>query len=347
MKLQVKVHEFNKETNKLTLSMKSSGSQDVSVLGGIAHNKWLEGVVQKVLNFGLIVRPAGYDVTGMVHQSQIPRALITALKKRVTVTPGQNKSDVESLFHEGDVIKMRVQSFSAETGKIELSMQPQSQSEDDDDDYVVEGRETEEEAEEAEREAREQADDSLSNYDPEELLLWWNGQAYHKTHDNDHTAIVDEELEVVNESEDIVEGTWRRLFEIDMREDEADFSSKATEMDQKELDEEIGELSGLDADMIDSIGFGSEYKRNKVGAFVSLNALPEEWKNQLNFIKELDTEENQKQKGLRAGKAGEAIELNALVQKMEQDALDAMQNRQARMTQRSEAAPVESAPAAE
>ena len=99
--------------------------------------------------------------------------------------------------------------------------------------------------------------------------------------------------------------------------------------------------------MIDSIGFGSEYKRNKVGAFVSLNALPEEWKNQLNFIKELDTEENQKQKGLRAGKAGEAIELNALVQKMEQDALDAMQNRQARMTQRSEAAPVESAPAAE
>jgi predicted RNA-binding protein with RPS1 domain len=324
--------------------MKSSGSQDVSVLCVIPHNKWIQGVVQKVLAFGLIVRPAGYYVTGMVHQSQIPRGLINALRKRVTIIPGQNKSDVENFFHEGDVIKMRVQSVSTDSNKIELSMQPISQSEEDDDDYVVEGRETDEEAEEAEREAREREDDSISNYDPEALLLWWNGEAYHKIIDEAELAAVDEELEVVNESEDIVEGTWRRLFEIDMREDEADFSSKATELDLKEQDEEIGELSGLDNDMIDSIGFGTEYKRNKLGAFVSLNSLPEEWKNQLNFIKELDTEETQKQKGLRAGKAGETIELNSLVQKMEKDAQDALQSRQARNTRQE--APAEAAPAA-
>ena len=211
MKLQVKVHEYNTETNKLTLTMKSSSTQDVSVLSGIPHDKWIQGVVQKVINFGLIVRPAGYDVTGMVHQSQIPRALTSALKRRVSTTPvpGQNKSDVEMLFQEGDVIKMRVQSVNTDANKIELTMQQYMASEDeddDDDDYIVEGRETDEEAEEAEREARDNDDDSTSHYDPESLLLWWKGAAYVK--DVAGVAAVDEELEVVNESEDIVEGMY-------------------------------------------------------------------------------------------------------------------------------------------
>ena len=43
---------------------------------------------------------------------------------------------------------------------------------------------------------------------------------------------------------DIVEGTWRRMFELDMREDAADFSSKVIENELKELAEEIGELNG-------------------------------------------------------------------------------------------------------
>ena len=40
---------------------------------------------------------------------------------------------------------------------------------------------------------------------------------------------VDEEAAVLNESPAIVEGTWRRLFEVDMREDAADFSTKILE----------------------------------------------------------------------------------------------------------------------
>jgi len=40
---------------------------------------------------------------------------------------------------------------------------------------------------------------------------------------------VDEEAAVINESSSIVEGTWRRMFELDMREDAADFSSKVVE----------------------------------------------------------------------------------------------------------------------
>ena len=35
------------------------------------------------------------------------------------------------------------------------------------------------------------------------------------------------------------EGTWRRLFEIDLRADEADYSAKAVELDLKEIEEEI------------------------------------------------------------------------------------------------------------
>lgn len=42
-------------------------------------------------------------------------------------------------------------------------------------------------------------------------------------------AVEDEEVTIVNESPSIVEGTWRRMFELDMREDAADFSSKILE----------------------------------------------------------------------------------------------------------------------
>ena len=46
------------------------------------------------------------------------------------------------------------------------------------------------------------------------------------------TEAKDEEAEVINESPAIVEGTWRRMFEVDMREDAADFSSKILEAGQ-------------------------------------------------------------------------------------------------------------------
>jgi ribosomal protein S1 len=62
-KIVVKIHEYNPDNKKLTLTMKFT-SQDVSVLKDIPHDKYIQGVVQKVMNFGLIVRPAGYDVTG-------------------------------------------------------------------------------------------------------------------------------------------------------------------------------------------------------------------------------------------------------------------------------------------
>jgi hypothetical protein len=45
--------------------------------------------------------------------------------------------------------------------------------------------------------------------------LWWRGEPYVKSSLLENA--VDEEIDVLNESKDIVEGTWRRMFEIDLR----------------------------------------------------------------------------------------------------------------------------------
>lgn len=331
-RVAVRVSEFNTETKKLTLTMKFS-SQDVSAVAKISHEKYFQAAVQKVLSYGLIVRPAGIDVSGLVHVSQIPRSLVTALKKRITVEAGQNKSDVELVFQEGDVMKVRIQSVDVDTNKVEFSLQQYRANEEDEDDYVVEGRETEEELEEAEKNGRDDQDEDLVPYDAEELLLWWRGAAYVKS-DASEAAKVDEDLEVIMESTAIVEGTWRRLFEIDLRADEADYSAKAVELDLKEIEEEIGELGGLDDDVTsDPIGFGvggDKGPRSRAGSFIALSSLPEEWKSQISFLKELETEEQTILKGLKSGKKGESSELASLIAKVEAEAVNAASARSSR-----------------
>ena len=74
------------------------------------------------------------------------------------------------------------------------------------------------------------------------------------------------------------------MFEVDLREDEADFSSKAMEAEIKELEEEIGELNGLDDDMVDCVGFGQSFQPTKIGSFVSMSAIPADWKEVNNSI---------------------------------------------------------------
>lgn len=346
----MRVSEYNAETKKLTLTMKFS-TQDVTAIAHLSHEKYIQAAVQKVLSYGLIVRPAGFDVTGLVHVSQIPRSLVTALKKRTTIEAGQNKSDVELVFQEGDVMKVRVQSVDADSNKVEFSLQQYRADEEDEDDYVVEGRETEEELEEAEKNARDNAEEDAAPYDPEDLLLWWRGAAYTKS-ETSEAAKVDEDLEVIMESNAIVEGTWRRMFEVDLRADEADFSAKAVELDLKEIEEEIGELGGLDEDMtVDPIGFGvggEKGPRSRAGSFISLSSLPEEWKSQISFLKELETEEQTILKGLKGGKKGEGAELASLIAKVEAEAVNAASARASRRPREEAAvAPADAAPAQE
>jgi len=61
--VQVQIEEVNIPDKKLTLSMKSARA-DVSAFSDIEPTRWMQGTVQSVSNFGMFVRPAGYDASG-------------------------------------------------------------------------------------------------------------------------------------------------------------------------------------------------------------------------------------------------------------------------------------------
>ena len=87
----------------------------------------------------------------------------------------------------------------------------------------------------------------------------------------------------------------------------------------KELEEEIGELNGMDDDMIDCVGFGSSTHSQRVGSFVSMSSLPAEWREDMEFFKDLDTINTTKMTGLRAGKAAEQAEFDNLLREVEKE----------------------------
>jgi predicted RNA-binding protein with RPS1 domain len=256
----VQIEDMNVGDKKLVLSMKFESRADVSAFVDVPLTRWFEGVVESVSSFGLFVRPAGFDATGLVHSSRVPRDLIAALKKAAPIPAGTNKTDVEALFAERDVVRVRVHSVKSESRRLELSMLPYRAAEEDEDDYVVEGREPEGE-ETVTRDADD--DEDAAEYDAGSTLLWWRGAPYGQSEAEEEAE--DEEAEILNENAQVIEGTWRRMFEIDMREDELDFSSKIAEEERKELEEELGELMGLDEDMGDDfLDFGSKFKVTKV-----------------------------------------------------------------------------------
>merc|ERR1712139_595577 len=77
--------------------------------------------------------------------------------------------------------------------------------------------------------------------DPEDTLLWWRGAPYKKAQAevDAETLMATTEAGVTQESSSIVEGTWRRLFEIDLRADMNESSSKQLEQEAKGMSEEI------------------------------------------------------------------------------------------------------------
>lgn len=101
-----------------------------------------------------------------------------------------------------------------------------------------------------------------------------------------------------------------------MREDELDFSAKAAEAELKELEEEIGELNGLDDELGDSFGLGTRFMGNTLGArFV----FPEEWKEQLSFYKELEESASTKTSIIRGGKKADNLEFDGVIREIELD----------------------------
>lgn len=311
--ISVNIAEMNVQGKKLVLSLVGGNRPDVSDMSRIGDNTWMEAVVESSTNFGLFCRPAGYDNVGLLHNSQIPRDLIAALKKKAPIPTGQNKTDVESLLGKGDVLKVRIKNVALGERKLELSMLP-FRGDDIDDGYIVEGRDPEGE------------EDKFTKInspqkvwvDGEDNLLWWRGEKYMKAV-KENAGHVDQETEIINESSDIVEGTWRRMFELDLRDDQADFTSKLFEREQKELDDEIGELGGLHEEMVDAAGYGSDVNFKKFGSFVSRATLPTDWKNQMDYFKEFEETEIAISAKLKGGKSAEQEEFEALMKEVESE----------------------------
>jgi predicted RNA-binding protein with RPS1 domain len=308
----VRIEQLSIGDKKLVLSMNSDSSSSASALHTIAHDKWFQGIVQSVAGFGLFVRPAGFENIGLVHYSRIPKPLMNALKRQQPVDAALNQTDVEQLFSAGDVIKCRIHSAGADSRKIELSMLPYKEDEGEDD-YVVEGRDPEGTEDKFDRN---QGPNVWASFDSQDTLLWWRGEPYAKV-DMSVDPNADPEAAISMESQEIVEGTWRRLFEVDMREDQADFSSKILENELKGLAEEIGELEGIDDDVVDALGFGTPLETRKLGAFVPSASLPQEWVNELEFYKEFDEINSIKLTGLKGGKGAEQAEFESLLREVE------------------------------
>ena len=69
--IQVQIEEFSSEGKKLVLSMAFENRASVGALSGMSSSKWLNGVVQSVSNFGIFVRPAGYEMTGKFYTNSV------------------------------------------------------------------------------------------------------------------------------------------------------------------------------------------------------------------------------------------------------------------------------------
>lgn len=330
--VSVTVNEFGEGGKKMTCLLAGASAVAGSSTGGslegsgFEKNKWVQGVVTSVASYGMFVRPAGHDVTGLVHFSQIPKDLLAALKLRAPMDKTANKTAVEQLFSEGDVVSVRVNSYGGPK-KIDMSMIPPKQ-EDDEDDYVVDGRD--EEPEEGQQQGKQRRpnrfadmsnEDSvaISSFDGQKKLLWWKGEPYVPIY-NDGSQNVDAETSIITESDKIVEGTWRRMFELDMREDAADFSSKVNDQEAKELSEDIGELMGMDEDMFeDSAVTLMTASGNKAGLNFDLGNLPDEWKAEIDFFKETETTSSSRSTLFKSGKSNEQQEFDAIIREIESD----------------------------
>lgn len=216
-------------------------------------------------------------------------------------------------------------------------MMPAKNSDGDDDGYIVDGRDPE--GEEGKPQTSDQNDDQM-DFDPEDTLLWWRGAPYKKAQAevDAETLMATAEAGVTQESSSIVEGTWRRLFEIDLRADMSESSSKQLEQEAKGISEDIGELAGLDEVLCeDSFGMGTSFNNKQFGASVPAVGLPDEWIKELSFFKESSSFQEESTAVLKGGKKNEQAEFEKLLREVEIE-LDAVSPR------RSKAAEVDTVP---
>jgi predicted RNA-binding protein with RPS1 domain len=262
----------------------------------------------------------------LVHISKIPLDLIEALKKRAPIPSGSTVSEIESLFSAGDIVKVRVLGANKE-GKLDMAMVPPLTAVQEESFNFVEGRDSEE-APEVSEDDEADSDDAVAKFDAEDTLVWWRGAPYvkssAKTDEEDEDLAEATEENVAFELDAMIEGTWRRMFELDMQEDAADFESKASDKDIKELEEEIGDLMGMDEELIQD-GFGIEfnYEINSLGNSIPIDMIPEQWRSEMSYYNDFETEDKKRMEILRGGKKRDDQDLQGVIVLTEKEMAEA------------------------
>ncbi|MCM3542980.1 30S ribosomal protein S1 [Priestia megaterium] len=108
--LTVKVVELDKEKNRVILSHRAVVEEELvqqkeNVLESLKEGQVLEGIVQRLTDFGAFVDVGGVD--GLVHISQLSHTRV------------EKPSDVVA---EGDTVKVKVLSVDKSTGRVSLSI---------------------------------------------------------------------------------------------------------------------------------------------------------------------------------------------------------------------------------
>ncbi len=238
-------------------------------------------------------------------------------KKGVNVNAAaSNQTDIEICFKAGDVIKCRIHSINPDGKKVDLSLLPYKNLADEQDGYIVEGRDADptKAAFQDTRDLGKNKNDK--KYNVEDLIVWWRGASYKKaltSTDTDTLVVGDPEVDFIHESPSMVDGAWRRMFELDMRKDAEDFNSKSADFDEREIADEIGSLKGLDEEIIDTLGLGSYTNTIYLGNAIDKTSLPPEWLEELTFYKEREAREDVRISFLRNGKTAEQTELDSLL----------------------------------
>jgi hypothetical protein len=170
---------------------------------------------------------------------------------------------------------------------------------------------------------RRQQEQPTAYYDPEMTLVWWRGSAYVRTPQRllrdmttaQRRALESQQaLDVIYESRETIDGTWRRAFEQDLALDQQDSSNRGAKKFFDEITAEIGCLADLDGDkIVDRNVFRTSNDKVPFGAFVDESIVPAEWRDQVTYFRDLEERVKEMDAQLRAGKKADQREMEAFM----------------------------------
>jgi len=138
-------------------------------------------------------------------------------------------------------------------------------------------------------------------YYPEEVLEWWRGEPFVTSYELERRAklealeksdkILETHEEIMSENEEMVAGTWRRLFVVDTMEDEKEFEAKELASELQTIEDEIGEMDGIHLDLLKPINSPFDHTDKNtfpIGASVPREDIPLPFRDEITFYKNLD-----------------------------------------------------------